>query len=687
MILKSTLQLIILTCVLMASNALAQTDSPSFQIEFRDGTTLTADFVDAQLMWTDVTNLGEMTKKPIDVSRIVSIKLTNEPASAKLAEVLNLINQLDSDDFFEREEAEKLLAKNGRQFKSLIQQYQTLKTSDGTYRIKRLLSKLRSNNKKRQSGYALDILVLDDGTKLKGDIGRENIKFSLRGNTIALPRQNLLRISRANPEFKTRTARRDFVEAKIFHDHTKFRKDRSLKLVDFELQPDGTPLRAVSGKITMVATEFVDFGLLLGTEFPKGCVGISAYPLKGKDKPVGGNSICVFASKTRTMERFFGVMEFTFCQPGKQNVPHGVKDFGMFIGEITHSRDFLIEAYDSLDRLIGVWEANDEPFAFCGFSSSVPIAKVRVLSNPWALELRKLYPDDLPVNVRRHVVDKDYAVDSIMFSKPVPIDSIRKDRHLLGRNGDLIPANRIRILDQDSVEIGSRYVGILNVDLSQTSTVGLKAIPRTLPSKFRNNSTIWMAMLRDNSVLQWNPDSFLQSTTLKRKLSLENVVAIWPAGRQPHMPLAGDFEAGKNVLVYPGCRVATSEISVDDKGFRWNDGEVLMQNLYEANDQKINQRGPTKDLPDKVSPRKKDYSFDTKSMMEFEKPTIWFDRPTSMLSTQGALRLDNGEMLVYGPDAMFDLKSIDKGKVIMTFGGEDVMILLSKVVSIVPPQE
>ena len=390
---KSTFQFVALACVLVTSNATAQTDKLPFQIEFRDGTTLTSEFVDAQLMWTDVTKLGEMIEKPIDVSRVVSVTLSNEPGGEKLAEVLNLINQLDSDDFFEREEAEKQLKKNGRQFRSLLQQHQTLQTPDGTYRIKRLLSTLRVNRQKGQTGFTLDLLVLDDGTKLKGDVGREDIKFSIQGRTVALPRQNLLKITRANAELKTRTDRSELVEAEIFHDHSKFMQGRDLKLVDFEHRPDGSVLKSSDRDITK---QFVDFGLMLGTEFPKGTVGISGgYSLRGKDKPVSGNSICVYASKSRTIDRFFGVMEITFCQPGKQNVPHGVRDFGLFIGDITHSRDFLIEAYDTLDRLIGVWEANDEPFTFCGISSSVPIAKIRVLSNPWALELRKLYPDCL----------------------------------------------------------------------------------------------------------------------------------------------------------------------------------------------------------------------------------------------------------------------------------------------------
>ena len=669
-----------LLCVLFApllSPAVAQQQTQSVQLLYRDGTILTGQFVDPTLLWTDVSESGQMTKIPIEVNKIKSLTLTLEPASANLADVLKLISDLDSDDFFVREEAEQRLKKAGSKFRSMIERNTKMKTPDGTYRLKRVLSSMKSNS--TNSEFALDVLKLADGKKLTGDAGNKSFDFVFQGDRkVSVARNMIERISRANPELTTRPAGREVVETKLFHNHARFMKTPGLRLVDFQSRPDGSSLRSLDKNIS---DSFVDFGLKLGTEYPMGCVGISGYDIKGGDRPVGGNSVCVYQSKTRKVKRFQGVMEITFCQPGKKNVPHGVNNIGMFLSRVTHSRDLLVEAYDVTDRLIGVCESSDEPCTFCGISSTVPIARVRVLSNPWMLELRKLNaPEDKRAGQK---VDQDFAVDSVMFSNPVPVDSLRKDRHFLGRNGDMVAASWVRIFEKDRIELASRSIKLLSVGLDAANTIVLKPIPKTLPN--RRSDKAWMAMLSDNSIVRWNPTAPLKSTTLGQDLDHNEVIAIWPAIKKPQLPLAGDFDDGPRVIVYPGCRVVGADVEFDGKGYRWTKGEVRAENLHEENEQKVDQRSD--DLPDKVAPRKKSYSFDVSSLPEYETPTIWFKQPTMTLASQGVIRLDAGEMLVYGKDALFQLKSIDARQITITFGEKELSIPLGKVVSIAPPQE
>ena len=657
-------------------------DETPFQLEYRDGTIITANFVEPQIVWTAVSDLGKMTKQTIEVSRIQSLKLTLEPASEQLANILKLIGQLDSEEFYVREEAEQELRRIGKRFRSVMQRTTSLTTVDGNYRLKRVLSSIRvSPNDK--SGVDLDELVLDDGTKLSGDAGAGKFDVTFRGKTISVPRKQLSRIGRANPISKTRSERRETISTKLFHNHAEFMKDRDLKLIDFELKPNGVALRPLDKNIS---SDFVDAGLVLGSEYPKGCVGISgAYEIKAGDKPVGGNSICVYQSQAgaRSGKRFQGVMEITFCQPGKKNIPQGVKDFGIFLSRVNHSRDFLVEAWDSMDRLIGVCESNDEPCTFCGISSSVPIAKIRVLSNPWILELRKLNAPAEKRGMQR--VDKDFAADSIMFSKPLPIDSIKKERHFFGRNGDMIPLNWVRVFDEDRIEFGSRNFQLLSSSLASTNSIALKSVPKTPLSRKLKTNTAWMAMLDDNSVLKWNPSKPLRSATLGKDLRREDIVAIWPDSRQPRLPLEGDFEAGKNVIVYPGCRVATPRVEFDAKGFRWSNGKLLTESLHDDNEFKVDARPA--DEPDDVAPKKTDYSFDLSNVPEFEVPTIWFKQPTSIRASEGAIRLNSGEVLIYGDGAKFQLQSLDKKQILLAFDGDEISIPLSQVVSILPPQE
>ena len=663
-------------CVLLATNVVAQEEGRKFQLLYRDGTSLTTGFVGSTLMWTDVSDLGQMTKKPIDVATIKSLTLTIEPASTQLAEILKYINQLDSDNFFERDEAELMLRKVGSRFRAMMERSTKMKTPDGSYRLKRLLSSLRSSSK-GVPAFALDVLELEDGSTFTGDAGIEGLEFFFPDEKkVAIERKAIERISQANALVSTRAARPQVYETKLFHNHADFMETPGLRMVDFENKPDGTVLRSLDKNISEA---FVNQGLILGTEFPMGCVGISGYDIKGGDRPVGGNSVCVYQSKTRTVKRFKGVMEITFCQPGKQTIPHGVMNIGMFISRVNHSRDMLVEAYDSMDRLIGVCESTDEPCTFCGIQSTVPIAKVRVLSNPWLMELRRA---NVPAKMRAlQKVDTDYAVDSIMFSDPVAVDSLRKEKHFLGRNGDLVAANWIRIFDKDRIELGARNIQLMSFGLDDAITIALKPIPKILPNRKTDKS--WMAMLRDNSVVRWSPDSLLQSSTLGEKLSREDVIAIWPACTKIRLPLENDLKDGGNVIVYPGCRVL-AKVDFDEKGFRWFDGEVRVEDLHEMREDKVDQRAD--DLPDAVEPRKTDYSYDMAELPVYETPTIWFKKPSAVLSNQGVLRLDRGEVIVYGRDALFQLKSLDARQVVLTYGEKELTIPLKKIVAIVPPQ-
>ena len=84
MIFQKTIQQLACVCVLFAATtsvlvASEPTDS-QFQIEFLDGTILTSTFTEPKLMWTDVSEFGEMKKRSIDVSKILSLTLAEEPA-------------------------------------------------------------------------------------------------------------------------------------------------------------------------------------------------------------------------------------------------------------------------------------------------------------------------------------------------------------------------------------------------------------------------------------------------------------------------------------------------------------------------------------------------------------------------------------------------------------------------------
>ena len=644
----------------------------SFQIEFRDGTVVTRPLAMATLSWTDVSKTGQMSQKPIELAQVKSIEFANEPASEQLARILRLILDLDSDDFHVREAAEEALLLAGSRFRTVMEQDHNLKTADGIYRLKRVLYSLKGNRQK--SAFELDVLTFQDGTILSGDAGNGPLRvLSSDGTVRKIERKMIADIRRPQPLSGTRDQASRAVKTKLFHSHADFMKQRKLKLVDFEHTPSGESMGSFNKD---VSETFVDWGLVLQNETRNGGVGISGYEFDGGDRPVGDNSVC-----SNKPKRFYGVIELTFCQPGTQSVPHGVRDVGRFVSRVNHSRDVIIQAWDAAGRLIGVCESSDEPCTFVGVSSTVPIAKVRVLSNPWLLELRKLKAE--PGKKVLQGVDKDFAIDSVMFSRPVPIDSPRSDQHYFGRNGDLINANQLSVVSNREVMIHSSFFPQMVCELSGTNTIAFKATaPPHQPKPYRGR---WSAMLKDNSVVQWSTAKPFFSTTLGREIDRGDIVALWPANQAPRLPLAGDFEKGKNVLVYPGCRVAAEKVTLNGAGYSWDSQTVLTEDLHRKDEFKVDQR--SNDKPDSVAPQFKKYQWNVSELPAFEIPTIWLSEPTSMLASQGAIKIQGGEVIVFGEGANYQLQSLDKTKIMLTAGNQTLNLALSKVTSIVAPQE
>ena len=128
--------------------------------------------------------------------------------------------------------------------------------------------------------------------------------------------------------------------------------------------------------------------------------------------------------------------------PNQGSVAAGVMEFGMQMARVNHSRDFIVEAYNADNQLLASVESSDEPCVFSGIKSTQPIAKIRILSNPYLFRIDR-------------AIDEDYAVDSICFSPPVPIDSLTpKDQPSVTlNNGDLLKTNKIKLSGPDAISI------------------------------------------------------------------------------------------------------------------------------------------------------------------------------------------------------------------------------------------
>ena len=95
MIFQTAIELIACVCVLLTPAISEPIEDSQFQLEYRDGTLITSEFTEAQLMWTNVSEFGQTKKQPVDIRHIVSLTLTEEPVGDQLSAILKLVGQLD----------------------------------------------------------------------------------------------------------------------------------------------------------------------------------------------------------------------------------------------------------------------------------------------------------------------------------------------------------------------------------------------------------------------------------------------------------------------------------------------------------------------------------------------------------------------------------------------------------------
>ena len=99
---------ITLLCVAFASNS-AWGDQ--FTLNLVNGTVIKVE-ADANqtIPWNTVNSAGKMTKQPCRLGDIQRINLTEQPASLKIAKVRQLLDELDSDSYPKRQEAQATLS-------------------------------------------------------------------------------------------------------------------------------------------------------------------------------------------------------------------------------------------------------------------------------------------------------------------------------------------------------------------------------------------------------------------------------------------------------------------------------------------------------------------------------------------------------------------------------------------------
>ncbi|MEM9941663.1 MAG: hypothetical protein AAF939_08740 [Planctomycetota bacterium] len=631
------------------------------QLSLKSGSLLTVDVENQSLDWTNVMENGDMSSRQIPLKQLSKLYFSESPASLQVAKARKLIQLLGSENYSEREDAEKKLSQPsiGGAFKSLIESQSNHPSLETRYRIERILYELDGRSTDVESEF--DILTLQDGTQLEGDAGQTIIRCQYRGKPFEFNRNQIVQISRISgqPKFQSKTGA---VRVTLHHDHQNEFHQETQRVVDFERTPTGRRLENKSN----VNDSFIPWGIKMATEKP-GYVGISGYGFKFPELPPRANSICSFLNAGNFARRFRGVMEFRFCVPDRPTVPAGVKEFGLFIARVNHSRDIIVEAYNADGQMLACVEATDKNCIFSGVKSNELISFVRILSNPHLFRVDR-------------TIDDDFAVDCVNFSPPIeiltPIENEKPSLRL--KNGDLVVGEVLKVANE-KVSIRSDTTMEFDLDEIQLIQFPNPKSERSVPSNpaAAKDSLPWAVRLPDRSVIFVTPGQEFQSVDFDSlSIKRSQIEAIWQSKNPLRYPVAGDFDQGENVLVFPTCRIA-DKVAINQQGFQWaEDATKIQQPLF---------TGREKEGDEDPSPQINSIAF-AKAWPD-NVPSLWLRKPNLQNPDCGMIRLHDGQQFGFGSSGTFQLESISNQSVLLQWMGNRIEIPTSDIKIVEFPRE
>ena len=582
------------------------------QFFYANGQAIAAEVSAETFEWTNVSDSGKFTVKTIRLRDIQELVLTKTPAAKQVAVIRQLIEQLDSPKYKQREAAEAKLSdpEVSASYVDLIRRRTDDPRFEVRYRVRRILDQLDKGL--TQAKLSFDQLVLKDGTTMEGDAGNFEWDGESLGRRVKIRRSELASIGQVAASNANKGDFKNNVAVKLFHKHDSFAADKSLRVVDFSSDPDGNLL--LRGED--VSNTFVPWGLKFDNS-GKGYVGIPVFNIPSDSLPVGTQTIAKFNNKPGRGIPYKGIIDFKFSMPNQSAVPAGVYRFGTFIATVSSPRAFILEAFDLHGNLVGTVEAEKSLCGFLGLESATPIHRIRIRRNPY------LYRVD-------GNVDDDYALDTFYFSKPTPIalPVIQAMNGVVLRDGTRL-IGEVSVAAPGKISITTSGFGQLEFSLDQLQQIGLgKLAARRLKT--------WLATLDDGSTVIVDPLRQFESSLLKRSVK-NDIQCLFNSSTPKRLPVEGDFQQAKAVLVYPTCRIPVAKIDFKKSGFGWAaDSQKLLQPVDKESPLGV----PGKDPTPRVA------EIDYRKTTADNLPTLWLGRPLTPPS--GFVRLVDGQTLSLG---------------------------------------
>lgn len=628
----------------------------------RNGSRLQLEGIRGQLRWLEIESDGSIRERALSPQEISSLELASPESVTRITGLQELISQLSSPRFGERETAENRLSESSwaDPLVPLLDQIRRQTDDlDLAVRATRILERLRDTP---AGNSTLDQLVLRDGSRLSGEASPIEFRAKFFDRELNVDR-NRVRALQWEPSARSEPDAPAPVRSEVWRDPgSPFAQAlRDEVWVDFER---GKNHRKLSFREDLTV-EFADRGLLCTAIEPAGSyVGISGFDFESVDAiPSRGHSICVISANGT---RFRGVMEFRFCLPNDPQQPAAVHRFGACVGKSDHPRDLVLEAYNRDDQLVATVEGDWREGLFLGIESNEPLVRIRIRSNP------NLYHVD-------RVPDEDFAVDDVCFSAPVPAPAypVNSLVQVETARGDQLLVHQLRWVDGAHLEL-------ISPDLAEPITLDqetIRAIEFPNRAAETPSESLWRTVLTDRSLVLGRPRSeqgnFVSVETEWGTFDRDQIAGLVSARTETRFPLAEAPRPESPVLVFPGCRLMVDSLTWNPNQLEWNERERRSAEL-------LSPQAPAPD-DDPAYPEFSSVAFDSHFPQDL--PTIWFRAPQTLRDAGGEVRLRDGQRIRLGETGPFQLSGWGPEGLIIVCQDREIAIAWEQVVAFQRPAD
>ena len=622
-------------------------ETQPYRVVFEDGTALVLEVENIEFTWNTISEDGKVTPRRQRMHDVLELRLAKTTVSEEVAQVKQLIDQLNAPRYGVREAAEKKLRQVAGPYQEILKKRQETGNAEARIRLKRIIKHF--SRQSRTSKASFDILSVANGKVTRGDCPNLKIVGQFYGNELAIDRKGVVRVSRQK---QGQSGKNKFVAG--FHatasEPSRFYTDK-MKTVDFETGKAGVRMQIGDD----ISAAYVYLGCRMMCEPSKSGksndnrVEIDGYDVRGRTP--GKSGVCL--DQDYDSPKYKGRFRVHFCMPGQPGLNSSTKRVGAYLQMINVPRTIVLEAYNSDDECVGICEAI-ESTSFVGIESDDPISYIRIKTNEYIVASGDTE------------LDNDFAVDDLTFSEPQPdlTSGYDKDFAVTLSRGDVIRCSDIKFEDG---QVKLIKCAVLNRDMTVPAKKVLSIVTPREKQKSRETRLNAFARTQAGSVLAINKIGDKAVVDFPSfELKKDAICGIWGAKTLCRHANRKDYKSGKQVVVFPTLRLIVDRVELADNKVSWGQSksEIAKQTMEKF-----------EDIDD---PRHE------KTFSLADSPSIWFRAPDQPQKGTGMIRLTDKQRFVLG-EGQFQLSDLSRDAVTIRFGEDKISVPMTQVRSIIFP--